>query len=66
MQSTDIHWVCKDGNPNWNYRMTWDFAINHDEECHALKLQMFDKDIFSSDEMIGSAELDFTNPAVFS
>jgi len=27
---------------------------------------MFDKDIFSSDEMIGSAELDFTDPADFS
>jgi len=27
---------------------------------------MYDKDIFSSDEMIGSAELDFTRPAVFS
>jgi len=40
--------------------------IHHEDETHILKLQMFDKDIFSSDEMIGSAELDFTDPADFS
>lgn len=46
--------------------MTWDMAINHEEESHALKLQVYDKDIFSSDELVGESVLDFSAPALHS
>lgn len=63
--STDTHWFCNNGCPNWNWRMLWDYTISDVNEEHTLHLQLYDKDIFTSDELIGEAQLDFTKIAKF-
>lgn len=45
--------------------MAWDQVISDPEESHELKIQMQDKDIFTSDELIGAVELDFSELAKF-
>lgn len=62
---TDTHWFCQNGCPNWNWRCVWDYTITDVDEEHNLRIQLFDKDLFSHDELIGEADIDFNTVAKF-
>lgn len=63
---TDTHWRCSNGCPNWNWRMLFkDYSIHDVEQLHTLRIQLFDKDIFTTDEMVGEISLDFSGVAKF-
>ena len=61
-KETDTHWRCKNGEASFNYRVLYDFKSPNyqraDRESYKLKLQVFDRDIFKSNDFICEFELD--------
>ena len=54
-QKTDIHFRCQDGNASFNWRMLLPLEIPTQKPL--LTIQVYDKDIFSSDDYISGATL---------
>jgi hypothetical protein len=59
-QETDTHFRCSTGKGSFNYRLLFD--IQEPAENNVLSIQLWDKDIFSSNEIIGDASLNLKLP----
>lgn len=61
-KETDTHWRCTNGEASFNYRMLFDFQSpsynRSDKESYKLKIQIFDRDVFKSNDFICQFELD--------
>lgn len=55
-KSTDTHWRNTDGKMSWNWRMN--FPHGPKDFVHVLKVQTFDRDIFSSNDLAGEGRID--------
>jgi hypothetical protein len=55
-KETDTHWRCTDGQASFNYRMLFDFQSpsyqRSDKESYKLKIQIYDRDVFKSNDFI--------------
>ena len=54
-QKTDIHFRCQDGNASFNWRMLLPLTLPAQKPV--LSIQVYDKDIFASDDYISGATL---------
>ena len=54
-QKTDIHFRCQDGNASFNWRMLLPLTLPAQKPL--LSIQVYDKDIFASDDYISGATL---------
>lgn len=52
---TDTHWRAKDGKASWNWRLKFPCTLTESMKYQRLTLQLWDKDILTSDYMIGDA-----------
>ncbi|EQC29478.1 hypothetical protein SDRG_12726 [Saprolegnia diclina VS20] len=62
-QDTDIHWRAKKGKASFNWRMKFPVALGHKQHNSKFpyfKMQMWDKDIFSSNDCIAEGILDLS------
>ncbi|KAF0685796.1 Aste57867_22404 [Aphanomyces stellatus] len=62
-QDTDIHWRAKNGKANFNWRMKFPVTLGHKQHNSKFpyfKMQMWDKDIFSSNDCIAEGIVDMT------
>ena len=61
-KETDTHWRCSSGEACFNYRLLFDFQSpcrsKSAKEAYKLKLQLFDRDLFKSNDFICEFELD--------
>lgn len=53
---TDTHWRCQDGKPDFQYRLIYDFK--HPNSNYKFTLQLYDRDVFSTNDLLGSAQVD--------
>ena len=58
-QSTDVHYRCYNGIASFNWRIV--IPIEVPSKFKTLKIQVYDKDLFSSDDYICGSELDISN-----
>ncbi len=59
-QSTDVHWRAKKGKASWNYRLKFDVLLGPKTPTMKfpyLKLQMWDKELLLSDDLIAETNL---------
>lgn len=56
VQETDTHWRCQDGKPDFQYRLLYDIKVPR--KHYNFTLQLYDKDVFSSNEMLGQGQVD--------
>ncbi|OQS01372.1 hypothetical protein ACHHYP_01203 [Achlya hypogyna] len=64
-QDTDIHWRAKKGKASFNYRMKFPVTLGHKQhnsKFPRFKLQMWDKDIVTSNDCLAEADLDLAIP----
>ncbi|CAK4072437.1 unnamed protein product [Aphanomyces euteiches] len=62
-QDTDIHWRAKKGKASFNWRMKFPVTLGHKQHNSKFpyfKMQMWDKDIFSSNDCIAEGILDMS------
>ena len=61
-KETDTHWRCQNGAASFNYRILYDFKSpsyeKSDREQYKLTLQVYDRDIFKSNDYICEFKLD--------
>ena len=61
-KETDTHWRCMSGDASFNYRLIYDFKSPNynksDTEAYKLKLQVMDRDLFKSNDLICEFDLD--------
>jgi hypothetical protein len=59
-QETDIHWRCRNkGSFNWRMKFSCNFPKKNDEYgTDQFKIQIWDKDIASTDDLIGEVNID--------
>jgi C2 domain len=50
-KETDTHFRCGDGKASFNYRML--FNVKHPRKDYSLTVQLWDRDLLSSNEVIG-------------
>ena len=61
-QKTDVHFRCQTGNASFNWRML--LPLKLPAQKPELTIQVYDKDIFSSDDFISGAKLNLKNLAM--
>ncbi|RHY35089.1 hypothetical protein DYB32_000418 [Aphanomyces invadans] len=62
-QDTDIHWRAKKGKASFNWRMKFPVTLGHKQHNSKFpyfKMQLWDKDIFSSNDCIAEGILDMS------
>lgn len=59
-RETDTHWRCKNGKASFNYRLK--FNIKNPGTAGNLNLQLWDRDVFVSNDFIGGTCLDLRAP----
>lgn len=52
-KETDTHYRCTNGKASFNYRLL--FNVKHPRKDHTLTLQLYDRDFFKSNDIIGDA-----------
>jgi Ca2+-dependent lipid-binding protein len=61
-RETDTHWRCTNGSASFNYRLLFDFKSptynKSEKEAYKLKLAIYDRDIFASNDYICTFEID--------
>jgi C2 domain len=55
-KETDTHYRCSNGKASFNYRLL--FNVKHPRKEYLLNLQLYDRDFFKSNDIIGDALLD--------
>lgn len=55
-KETDTHYRCQDGKASFNYRLL--FGVNAPTDNYNFTLQVWDRDFFASNDLIGDATLD--------
>jgi len=62
VKETDTHWRCSTGEASFNYRLLFDLTspstTKSEAEAYKLKLQIFDRDLFASNDFICGYEFD--------
>lgn len=51
VKETDTHFRCGDGKASFNYRML--FNVKHPRKDYSLTVQLYDRDLFSANEVLG-------------
>jgi Ca2+-dependent lipid-binding protein len=59
-KETDTHYRCSNGKASFNYRML--FNLKHPRKDYKLSLQLYDRDFFKSNDMIGDTLFDVRLP----
>jgi hypothetical protein len=61
-KETDTHWRCSNGSASFNSRLLFDFKSptysKSESEAYKLKLQLYDRDLFKSNDFICTFEID--------
>ena len=57
VQETDTHFRCQDGKPDFEYRLVYDMQYPR-KNGYKYTLQIYDKDFFTANELIGQYEID--------
>jgi len=60
-QETDTHWRAQKGAASFNWRMLYNFVLPRDR--NTITVQLWDRDIFSGNDFIADATLDFSQLA---
>jgi len=55
-KETDTHFRCQNGKASFNYRLL--FGVKHPQRAFTMTLQLYDRDFFKSNDIIGDATLD--------
>jgi Ca2+-dependent lipid-binding protein len=61
VQETDTHYRNQDGKPDFQYRLIYKMQYPRKNNDYKFTLQMYDRDFFKSNDMIGSAQIDLKN-----
>ena len=56
-KETDTHFRAKNGKASWNYRMMFPVELSHESKFNRLTVQLWEKDIFSADDIIAESSL---------
>jgi hypothetical protein len=56
VHETDTHYRCQNGKASFNYRLI--YKVNYPRNDYLMTLQMYDRDFFKSNDIIGDAILD--------
>lgn len=56
VHETDTHFRCQDGKASFNYRLL--YHIKHPRVNNTLTVQLYDRDFFKSNDIIGEANID--------
>ena len=59
-KETDTHYRCQTGKGSFNYRLLFD--VKDSDKNKNLSVQLWDRDIFSSNEIIGDATFSLKMP----
>mmetsp|Transcript_4050 Transcript_4050/g.3879 ORF Transcript_4050/g.3879 Transcript_4050/m.3879 type:complete len:713 (+) Transcript_4050:1971-4109(+) len=62
-KETDTHYRCQRGAGSWNWRMKFRIPV-HEKMQSAVNLQLWDRDFFSANDIIGDASFDFKDLAL--
>lgn len=54
-KETDTHYRCGDGKASFNYRLL--FNVKHPRKDYSLTVQLYDRDLFSSNDVLGEVSL---------
>ena len=55
-KETDTHFRCQDGKASFNYRFIFKVPIPRSD--YNLNIQAYDRDLFSSNDIIGEGKID--------
>ena len=56
VRETDCHYRCSNGKASFNYRLLFDLEAPRD--FYMFTIQLWDRDLFASNDMIGEAQID--------
>lgn len=59
-KETDTHYRCSNGKASFNYRLLYN--VKHPRKDYTLTLQLYDRDFFKSNDIIGDATIDLRLP----
>lgn len=59
VHETDTHYRCQNGKASFNYRLI--YTVKHPRKNYDLTLQVYDRDFFKSNDIIGEATIDLAN-----
>ncbi len=61
-KETDTHYRCTNGKASFNYRLIFPFQHPRKNQNYNLSLQLYDRDFFKSNDLIGDAILNIQMP----
>mmetsp|Transcript_8349 Transcript_8349/g.8258 ORF Transcript_8349/g.8258 Transcript_8349/m.8258 type:complete len:976 (+) Transcript_8349:1306-4233(+) len=61
-KETDTHYRCQNGRGSWNWRLKFPLELNG-RGSNIMNLQLWDRDFFSSNDIMGDASIDFNDIA---
>ena len=61
-KESDTHYRCTNGKASFNYRLIFPFTHPRKNQNYNLSLQLYDRDFFKSNDLIGDANLNIMIP----